>query len=76
MEHLEISEAEPIRKTDRRWKKTWPQHLAASLGKVIYCSYLFRFYGSSSFVGPACHVFVSVDSETELRPKGILAPGF
>jgi hypothetical protein len=47
MEQLEISEAEPIRKTDRRWRKTWPQHLAASLGKDTYCSYLFLCCGYS-----------------------------
>ena len=34
MEHLEISDAEPLRKTDRRWRKTWPQHLAASLAAL------------------------------------------
>lgn len=41
MEQLEISEVEPIRKTKRRWRKTWPQHLAASLGKIPYYNYLF-----------------------------------
>lgn len=34
MEHLEVYEAEPVRKTDRRWSKTWPQHLASSLAAL------------------------------------------
>jgi len=34
MEHLQISEAEAISKTDRRWRKTWPQHLASSLAAL------------------------------------------
>jgi hypothetical protein len=36
---------------------------------------MFRFE-VANFVGPACHVFVSVDSETALGSEGILAPGF
>ena len=39
MEHLEISEAEPIRATDRRWSKTWPQHLAAGIAALsVVCA--------------------------------------
>lgn len=34
MENLEVSDAEPIRKADTRWSKTWPQHLAASLAAL------------------------------------------
>jgi len=34
MEHLEISEIEPITKTNRRWETTRPQHLAASLAAL------------------------------------------
>jgi hypothetical protein len=64
MDQLEISEAEPIRKTDSRWRKTWPQHLAASLGKVPYYVYFVVIdimIGSRSFVSSTCHAFVSVN---------------
>jgi SP family facilitated glucose transporter-like MFS transporter 8 len=38
-EHLEISEADSIRVTDRRWSKTWPQHLAAGLAALsVVCA--------------------------------------
>jgi hypothetical protein len=38
-EHLGTSEAEPVRKTDRRWSKTWPQHLAAGLAALsVWCA--------------------------------------
>jgi hypothetical protein len=34
MEQMEISEVEPTAETGRT-RKIWPQHLAASLGKVF-----------------------------------------
>jgi hypothetical protein len=37
-EKLEFSEAEPIRNTDRRWSKAWPQHLAAGLAALSVVS--------------------------------------
>jgi hypothetical protein len=33
LEEMEICEVDPKEKTERK-RKTWPQHLAASLGKV------------------------------------------
>jgi hypothetical protein len=40
MEQMEICEVDPTGETERK-KKTWPQHLAASLGKAPYCDYIF-----------------------------------
>lgn len=40
MEQMEICEVDTTGETERR-RKTWPQHLAASLGNVSYCDYLF-----------------------------------
>jgi hypothetical protein len=34
MEKMEICEAEQVGRTDRRWSKTWPQHLAAGLATL------------------------------------------
>lgn len=40
MEQLEICVVDPTEEPERR-RKIWPQHLAAILGKVSYCNYLF-----------------------------------
>jgi SP family facilitated glucose transporter-like MFS transporter 8 len=34
MEKMEMFEAEPLSRTDRRWSNTWPQHLAAGLAAL------------------------------------------
>jgi SP family facilitated glucose transporter-like MFS transporter 8 len=38
MERIKICEAEPLSKTERKWSKTWPQHLAAALAGLFIVS--------------------------------------